>query len=94
MATWYYQWNLGNITDENWYDVEGRPSNDDDFVEPRVRVFEYLEDAIKFYSVFGFEFTAESSDRGVNGWRHRKLVTNPDETLSTQIVIERISITR
>ena len=94
MATWYWQSNLGNITDENWYDVEDRPYNDGDFVEPRVRVFEYLEDAIKFYSVFGFEFTAEISDRGVNGWRCQFSAANPDKLFTTQIVIERISITK
>jgi len=92
MATWYYQTIIGNITDENWHDVEDRPYYDGDFVEPRVRVFEYLEDAIKLYSVFDFEFTAESWDRHVNGWRHRKLVTG--ETFTTHIVIERISITK
>jgi len=93
MATWRYESIIGDITDENWYNVEDRPDYDGDFVEPRVRVFEYLEDAIKLYSVFGFEFTSERFG-SVNGWRHRKLAPNSGVTISTQIVIERISITK
>ena len=107
MATWRYQSSVGLITTENWYDVHNRPFTGK--VEPMIRIFEFLEDAIAFYSEFGFTFTAVNGmavtiTKPVFGERNEEVepffpVNSDDDdtettTMLSNIVIERISITK
>jgi hypothetical protein len=56
-VTWSYQSTVGRIDEDNYERVKYRPYIG--VVEPMVRYFKSLEDAMEFYSSFDFTFTVD-----------------------------------